>query len=113
MSSARTPRHLKAPLLSIFLISSAQALLALINYFKLQPQIPLFYSLARKSQYLVNREWLFLFPALSFVISFGHLFLLKTLRQLEPLLLKLFAWTTVGFQVILSLALIRIILIVN
>lgn len=113
MAQSRTPAYLRTPLLSIFLISSAQVLIVLIYYFRLQPQLPLFYSLAREAQYLVDKEWLFLFPVFSFTLSFSHLFLLRLLKAYEPLLLKLFAWTTVGFQVILSLALIRIILIVT
>jgi hypothetical protein len=113
MKHSRTPQSLRIPLLSLFLISSAQALIVLINYFRLQPVVPLFYSLARKDQYLVSKEWLFLFPALSLLITLTHWLILNSMKDYEPLLLKIFAWTTVGFQVILSLALVRIILIVN
>ncbi len=113
MTNSRTPKYLRTALLSMFLISSVQVLIVLINYFNSQPVVPLFYSLARKSQYLVRKEWLFLLPLISYVMTLVHLFILRAMKDYEPLLLKIFAWTTVGFQVILSLALVRIILIIR
>ena len=43
-------------------------------FFLLQPQIPLFYSLARVEDQMVNKEWIFLFPALALLIMlYEHL----------------------------------------
>lgn len=102
------------PSLPISLLISATSFLGvLIFYFNLQPQVPLFYSLARKSQYLAAKGWLFLFPALSLLITLVHFSILKMIHTADPLLIKLFTWITVGMQVLLGIALLRIILIIS
>lgn len=88
-------------------------LITLGVYFGLQPQIPLFYSLPRPIQHLVSKEWLFLLPSISFMISFLHLSIAQLSQKRNLLLLKIFAWTTTGIQIILLLALLRIIIIVK
>ncbi|MEK7457881.1 MAG: hypothetical protein AAB612_00095, partial [Patescibacteria group bacterium] len=37
-------------------------------FFLLQPQIPLFYSLARVEDQMTNKEWIFLFPAFALLM---------------------------------------------
>jgi len=96
-----------------FFLSSLMVLGSLAIFFRTQPQIPLFYSLARESQHLTSKEWLFLIPGISFIISFLHLLIIKTQRHTDQLLMKLFAWTTAGILVVLGLALLRIIIIIN
>jgi hypothetical protein len=88
-------------------------LVTTIFFFRIQPQVPLFYSLARTSQHLTSKNWLFLLPALSLLISFSHLIIAKIIRHNDQLLMKLFAWTTVGTQLILGLALFRILIIIT
>lgn len=88
-------------------------LITLVMYFRLQPQVPLFYSLARPAQHLVAKEWLFLLPGISFAISFLHLSIARLAKKTNSLLLKIFAWTTAGIGFILGLSLLRIILIIQ
>lgn len=109
----RIPRFLRTTVLLSFLISFTSALVVIVFYFRLQPEIPLFYSLARKAQHLVNKEWLFIFPTLAFAISISHSVILRVAAFSDRLLVKLFAWSTVGIQVVLGLALLRIIIIIT
>jgi len=85
----------------------------LVFFFRVQPQVPIFYSLARPSQHLAPKHWLFLFPALSAIISFSHLIIARVIKHADQLLMKLFAWTTFGIQLVLGLALLRIIVIIT
>lgn len=107
------PQPLRTPFLFSFLISFSLALITLVMYFRLQPQVPLFYSLPRSTQHLVAKEWLFLLPSISWIISFIHLIIAKSAQKADLLLLKIFTWTTVGMQFLLSLSLLRIIIIIN
>jgi len=106
-------KSLNRPMMLSLLISCSLSLLALTSYFNIQPVVPLFYSLARPSQYLINKEWLFFFPVFSFFITFTHLFIIKFLINFEQVVLKIFAWVTIALQIILSLAMIRIIWLVT
>jgi hypothetical protein len=109
------PRFLKTPVLTSWLVSAVVLLLVLGSLFAVPPQVPLLYSLALPSQQLAAREWLFLFPALSILMSLGHSFLLTKLyaqASLDELMLRIFAWTSVAWQGILGLALLRIVWIV-
>lgn len=108
----RLPSFLKTPLLLSFLISCVTALVVLVAYFRVQPVVPIFYTLAEKNQQLAAKEWMFLFPAISFAISFGHLWLLYGYRTYTELILKIFAWTTVAIQTALALALLRVVIII-
>jgi uncharacterized membrane protein len=83
--------------------------LSLIFYPRLQPEIPLFYSLADANDQLVNKQWLFLLPSLSLAINIIHLILIRVLKKLDDLILALFAWSTVILEVVLLLIVLRII----
>ncbi len=107
------PRLLKVPFLLSFLISSVLTLLVLVAYFRVQPQVPLFYTLARPSQQLVAKEWLFLFPILSFAISLVHLSIARWLYPQTRVIVQLFSWMTVAIQVTLALSLIRVLVIIS
>ena len=112
-SRLRIPKYLKTPSLLSFLVTTIMLLGTLIFFFRIQPQVPLFYSLARASQHLASKYWLFLFPLLSFVINLIHLIIVKIIKHAEQLLIKLFVWTTFGIQLILGLALLRILVIIT
>lgn len=103
----------KIPLLWSFLITTASALAVSVFFFKIQPQVPIFYSLPRPAQHLASKQWLFLFPAISFLISFIQVVILRIIKQKDKLLIKLFAWTSVGMQFLLGIALLRILIIVT
>ncbi len=83
--------------------------LSLIFYPRLQPEIPLFYSLADANDQLVKKQWLFLLPSLSLAINVIHLILIRGLQKLDDLILALFAWSTVILEVVLLLIVLRII----
>ena len=107
------PRYLSLTMMLSLLIGLIMALMTSVLYFQLQPVVPLFYSLPRESQHLVAKEWLFMFPTVSMIITILHGSILTSSRHSETLLLKLFAWTTVSVQTILFLALLRIVFIIT
>jgi hypothetical protein len=108
-----TPRFVRTPFLISYLCTFSLSLLTLVSYFRIQPQIPLFYSLARPAEHLAAKEWLFLIPAISGAISFIHLLLINVFHDYDRTLITLFSWTTVAIQVVLSLALIRVLWIIS
>ena len=93
----------------IFLNAAA----ALLGYFFVQPNIPLFYSLAQNDQQLVNKEYLFVLPFLSLTFGVMNILLITILKKYDKLLLSLFSWVATIFQVLLLFALLRILLIVS
>ena len=112
-SRLRIPKYLKTPFLVSFLTVVVMFLITLIFFFRIQPQVPLFYSLARPSQHLTSKSWLFLLPSLSLIIGLAHLMIAKIAKHTDRLLMKLFVWATVGVQLILGLALFRILAIIT
>lgn len=113
VSLLNTPRFIRTPFLISYLCTLSLSLLVLVAYFRIQPQVPLFYSLARPAEHLASKEWLFLIPAISGAISFIHLILINIFHEYDRLLIQLFSWTTVAVQIVLSLALIRILVIIS
>jgi hypothetical protein len=103
------PRYLKAPFLLSILASALLSFSVLVIYFTVAPQLPFFYSLSQPQEYLARKEWLFLFPTLSWSVTLLHLFLLPAVKKYEHVIQQLFAWTAVIFQFLLCLALFRII----
>ena len=112
LHNVRVPRYVRQPFLISLLISFSSILGLLTVYFILQPQVPLYYSLARPEQFLVPKSRLFVFPGLSLLINALHLFSIKFLQHYEQVLVEIFAWITVAIQIFLVLALIRIIMLV-
>jgi hypothetical protein len=109
--SFRLPKYLRTPFLISVLLSCLFSLVLLSTYFYLQPLVPLFYSLAQPNDYLVPKIWLATFPILSFVITLGHIFLIRYLFEHQRIIPLLFAWFTVVVQLLFALAFFRIILI--
>lgn len=107
------PRYVKTPALICLLVSSIITLLVLVNFFTLQPVVPLFYSLAQPQDYLTPKIWLTVFPLTSFLITFIHLALLKSIQNYEKIIQQLYVWLTVVIQLLLLLALIRILTIIS
>jgi hypothetical protein len=110
--SFHLPANLKSPFRLSFLASCILALAFLILYFRLPPVVPLFYSLAEPNDYLAPKEWLGVIPALSFLITFFHLILIRMLYHHEKIIPTMFAWATVIIQFLFLLAFVRIISIV-
>lgn len=102
---------IKRPLLLCVAFTGLISIISTLYYFFAQPVIPIFYSLARPDQALATKEWIFLFPGISLVITLLHSILISLFKELEKLVLRLFAWTTLIMQCFLFLSLIRIIII--
>jgi hypothetical protein len=107
------PKFVKTPFLIVYLLTLISALATLVFYFRAQPQIPIFYSLPEPAQHLAAKEWLFLFPSLSLVSTLIHVAITKSITTTDKLLVMLFSWSTVVVQVVLVLALFRIIYIIS
>ncbi|MEA2056153.1 MAG: hypothetical protein U9O78_00330 [Patescibacteria group bacterium] len=105
------PEPILKPLRISLTISLVIFALSTWFYPKLQPEIPLFYSLADPSRQLVAKQWLFLLPVISLIICTIHLILIRTFAKLNELALFLFSWSTVMIEVIILMILLRIILI--
>lgn len=101
--------QVRTPLLLNWLVTFVSILGLLTVYFVLQPEVPLFYSLAQPQDYLVQKEWLFVIPALSFSLNVLHTSLLKVLAHYEQVLTDIFIWTGLAIQVLLASALLRIV----
>lgn len=107
------PKFVKTPFLIVYLLTLTSALATLVFYFRSQPQIPIFYSLPEPAQHLAPKEWLFLFPGLALVSTLIHVTITKSIATSDKLLVMLFSWSTVVVQIVLVLALFRIIYIIS
>ena len=96
-----------------FLISFSLLIILLIFIWRMQPQVPLFYSLARSVQQLAQKYWLFLLPGFSLLISLLHTLIMIFFKHLDQLVLRLFARGTLLIQILLLVILLRILLIIN
>lgn len=107
------PKYLKAPLLFSFLFFFILALTATALYFSLQPEIPLFFTTATPQETLAPKEWIFIFPALSLAMAILNGGAMRLCRHTDPILLKIFGWVSVVVELILLIAMIRIIVLVT
>ena len=106
------PKYIATPIkISLFITLFLLLLTGVILTF-IQPVIPLFYSLPNPNEQLVNKSWLLLLPALSFLINLIHLGLLKIFPTVDQLMVKLFAWSGLILQIILTIITLRNILVV-
>lgn len=107
----KIPKSVQTPVTISWVIFVVLLGLSIIYYFIAQPQLPLLYTVASKSDQLVDKIFIFIFPALSFVMNIVHYVIARLLKKFSIILLKLFVGTTLGLQVILLFAFLRIILI--
>lgn len=110
-SVSGVPQSVKTPLNISWVLFLLLLLISTIYFFLSQPQIPLNYTVARQEDQLVHKSFLFMFPAVSLTINIVHSLLIRVLKQYSNVLIKLFAGTTLGLQVLLAIAFIRIVLI--
>lgn len=93
---------------AIAVISTCIMILTGVGYFfLLQPQIPLFYSLARVEDQMTNKEWIFLFPGLALLLMAYEHFQSKPLQDNETAERILTIGTTLSLLFLLT-ALVRI-----
>ncbi len=102
---------LRPPIVSSFAISAIIFIVTIVYYLQAQPELPLMYSLARPAQHLVPKIWLFILPVCSLIMSTLHTFLVQLFKHYNHVMLRLFMWVTVLFQLILLLLFLRIVLI--
>lgn len=107
------PVFVRTPFLLSYLSVLLAALISLVFYFRLQPVIPIFYSLSQPSQHLASKEWIFLFPVALSVFTLFHLSLIHRFKHFDQLLVQLFSWTTLIISFVVLAALLRIITIVS
>lgn len=106
------PKHTIGPFRISVIIGFVLLGLSIFGYWKLQPEIPIFYSLAQSNQQLANKYWIFLFPALSFFTTIINFSLIKKNSDLEAILVTVISWTTTVWQILLLLTCLRLIMIV-
>lgn len=111
-SKFKVPRYLRSHFLVSLGMSCLLILVTTIAYFQLQPIIPLFYSLPEPNDYLAPKIWIFIFPAVSSIISVGHLLLVPIFRYHDRAILQLFGWLTLLVQFLCLVAAFRVILII-
>lgn len=107
----RLTHTIKSPLLISIGLTGLLTIIATIFYFFAQSVVPIFYSLPLAEQALAPKEWLFLLPVISLIVTLVHSGLISLFNDLDILILRLFAWMTVIMQFFLLLILVRIILI--
>ena len=100
-------------MLSSFIANVLTAGAAIFFYGKLQPQIPLFYTLADGNDQLVEKKWLFLLPVIALMINVIHLLLLRAGKNYDDFLKRLFALITLIFQILILAITLRIIILVT
>ncbi len=104
-----TPEVAKRPLFISFGITLAIIISSGAYYIFAQPELPLLYTLARPNQALIGKEWIFLFPSISFLLSVLHVVIVHLMRELEPILLVTFARSGLVLQILLLAEVLRIV----
>ena len=105
------PKDIQKPITTSWIFFFVFLTTTIIYYFLAQPELPLFYTVANKEEQLAPKIFLFLFPAISVVITITHFFIARLLQRFSAVLLKLFLGTTLMLQILLGFALARIIFI--
>jgi len=111
--SRLVPKYVMQQFRISFVMCFLITLTAGVSFPFLQPVIPVFYSLSQPEKQLVNKIWIFLFPAFSWLILFINSLLIRMFQEIEGNMQKTFAWTTVGAIAITGILLIRVITIIT
>ncbi|MBU0978471.1 MAG: hypothetical protein ABIJ03_00715 [Patescibacteria group bacterium] len=92
-------------------ISLSMGVGLLIMFGRLQPTLPLFYSLPTKEASLIAKEWLAVIPGVSLLINGLHWLMTKHLssRLNQPTIWQLFWQMTTLIQILLAMSFVRII----
>ncbi len=106
------PKIVRRPFQFCLIISTIIFTIVTFFFFVAQSEIPLFYSLADAKQQLANKAWIWLIAGISFLLNLFHFFLIKAFYNLDKLVIKLFAWSTLVLQIVLGLTIIRIFLVI-
>lgn len=101
----------KIPLLISLLLTALTTAITVLYIAFAQPVLPILYTLIQPEQTLVAKWWLLLIPFFSFIFSLTDYILHLTLQTIDRFILQLTAWFTVFIQIVLLMALTRIIFI--
>lgn len=105
----RVPQYLRTYFIASVILSCGLALLTTAVYFRSQPQLPIFYSLAEPNDYLADKRWIFVFPVISATVTILHVLLLPLMRSHHRTMNMLYAWLTLVVQALCLIAAVRII----
>ncbi len=111
LSKSIPPTSQFALIIGLF-ITLASALITGTMIHVVQPELPLLYTQAQPVSTLVKNEWLMIIPALCLLLELLNLTMVAWFKSLSNLLLGVFSWVLVTSQVLLLLALIRILWII-
>lgn len=103
----------KSALIVSLVITTISGFISGLFYNTIQPEIPLFYSLANTSSQLTGKSRIFLLPIVSLFVGLIHFLLTKYLYSLKVRFIKVFAWATVLIQALILTILIRIIWVIT
>lgn len=101
--------RVRAPLLVSLALTGISTTATVLYVSISQPVLPIFYTYTRPEQALVEKWWLLVLPLCSFLFSLLCHMLQFTIQTIDRFVFQLFAWFTVFVQVVLLLALLRII----
>jgi hypothetical protein len=104
-----TPNVVKKPLFACWVLTLLMIFVSGGYFFIAQPELPVFYTMARPAQSLVPSVWLFVFPTISILMSFIHIGIAHWMRSMDNLLLIIFTRTGLALQLVLFIALLRLI----
>lgn len=83
-----------------------------ICWFKLPPQIPLFYSKPWGEQQLIKKDYIFILPLCGLICNLINLRLASILFKKEFLLSQILIWTSVAVSALASITLFKILIII-
>ena len=99
-----------------FILAFAAVALIIIetvfSFFRLQPVIPMFYSLTITEDRLVPKQFILIFPALALIILFIHIPLQSYLHKHDQFDSHIFSWATTFVELLLVVVYTRILLLV-
>ena len=86
--------------------------IAVFSYFRLQPEIPIFYSLAEPAEQLARKEAIFILPLFGTAIFVLHMLSLGIIKSYDSFLRRLFALVTLVLELLILVVNLRIILLI-
>lgn len=106
------PKSLRLIGLWSILLNIVSFLVALVFYFGLQKEIPLFYSLSSDQQ-LAGKQFIFILPMIATLMNAVHFLIAYIEKEINYNILKMFMQVTLLLQILLLAILLRIIIIVS
>lgn len=102
------PKDVRVPFFISLFFATICALFTLMLYTRIQPQVPLFYSLAQLENQLVARHWFLLLPATAGMSVLTHFLGIQFFLRQDHFIIKMISWLSVFFTAFSLFATIRI-----